>query len=281
MSPVGVRNERAIEFIYNTDGEFVSMNGDSFGANAVLNLGANARGFTLLSFAEDGKYIVTQSYEEMPGLSKTATAMPIAERLEANPVPAAVQNAWDARSDKEYLLVSEKHTSAGYIKTRINVKPMTGERFPGYVRHGVYEVGGVSFPAVKIVDENTALGYQNIPTIAGRDIVNLSAEVINGVEYLNLNNYRYVDAAAAVPFSALDESVVMDTETVWADIDDDSAGKVININTPDNGSWFVYDDKMNCIASSLEKNVRNVIILPEYGRMAFCGETGAVFNVKR
>jgi hypothetical protein len=37
---------------------------------------------------------------------------------------------------------------------------------------------------------------------------------------------------------------------------------------------------MNCIAASLEKTLRETIILPENGRLAFAGEAGAVFTLQ-
>ena len=70
----------------------------------------------------------------------------------------------------------------------------------------------------------------------------------------------------------------LQTLCVWADIDTDLGGQIIYIETPKNGAWFVYDDKMNNIATSLEKVIRDKIILPENGRMAFAGEPGAVFE---
>ena len=36
-------------------------------------------------------------------------------------------------------------------------------------------------------------------------------------------------------------------------------------------------NELNCIASSLEKNARVTVILPENGRIAFAGEAGAEF----
>jgi len=51
----------------------------------------------------------------------------------------------------------------------------------------------------------------------------------------------------------------------------------MGITTPHNGAWFVYDYRMNVIATSLEMHLRDAIILPDGGRLAFAGETGAEF----
>jgi CubicO group peptidase (beta-lactamase class C family) len=279
MTPIGVRNERPTTFLYNTDGEFVSADDDRFGMFKMMSGSSNPLCVTTLRF--EGKYLVMQTYEEMPNLGLIAEAMPLAEKIEAVNLSGAAQGAWAARNEKEYLLVSEKFTSAGYITGAIAMT-LTDERAPGYVIHGIYKSSGKTFPATRILDENTSRGYQNTPTNAGRDIVNLSVTKQNGAEYLNINNYRYIDAAEAVAFSKLGEVVTIgsEAEPVWVDVDSGLGGNSVSIQTPANGSWFVYDDRMNCIAASLEKNLRETIILPENGRLAFAGEAGAVFTLQ-
>ena len=271
LTHIGVRNERPIEFIYNTDGKFVSTNGDYIGYYSIVSGGI---GITELTF--EGSYLILRTYESVPGLSNTAEAMPFGEKITANPVSGDTWGAWTARNGKEYLLVSEKYTSALYFNMAI-AKTLADERIYGYISQGIYEAAGVSFPAARIVDENTASGYQNTPTMTGRDIMNLSIETVNGTEYLRLNDSRYIDATAAVQFSTLGETLKINEEPVWVDIDEGLGGKTVGITTADNGSWFVYDEKMNCIATSLEKNLRTVFILPEAGRLLFAGEPGAQF----
>ena len=287
LMPIGARNERPMEFVYNTDGEFISTNGDFMGLNSAV---PGAVGVTALSFADD--YLMLRTYENIPGLSHTAEALPIAEKIAENPVSGDAWSAWMARNDKEYLLVSEKYTSRMYIDNP-NVKTLADERAYGYVMQGVYDAGGVPFPAARIMDGQTAAGYQNTPIMTGRDITDLSVMLQGGAEFLHLNNHRYIETSAATPFSALGETVVVGDETVWAYIDDGFGdetvwayiddglgGKTVGVTTPENGSWFVYDAKMNCVATSLEKNLRTSIILPENGRLAFAGEPGAAFTLQ-
>ncbi|MDR0491006.1 MAG: beta-lactamase family protein [Oscillospiraceae bacterium] len=271
LTPLGVRNERPMEFIYNTDDEFVSLNGESIG---IYSLTPGVRGVTKLRF--EGKYLMLQSYENIPGLGQGVEAMPFAEKIESNPVSQTAQDAWTARNGNEYLLASEKYTSEQYISAAI-ARTVTDGRFPGYVVPGVYKGVGKSFPATKITDGYSAKGYQSIPTMMGRDIVNLSVSADG--RYLDINNNRYINANTAVPFSALGGTVVVGSEPVWADIGGGWGGKIVSIVTPANGSWFVYDDKMNCITTSLEMYLRETVLLPENGRLAFAGEPGAVFVV--
>jgi len=277
ITPLMVRNELPQEYLYNTEGLFISMNGDYFGPR-----GEGSRGFSALSFTEDG-YLIAQTYRSEIGLSTTATACPIAKRLEANVVPEPALEAWVARNDREYLLVSEMYLSAFYLSGSM-AKTMVDERVSGYVAQGIYRGGGMPFPLARIVDENTAWGFQDIPAMAGRDTSDLRVSVEEGVEYLHIDGFVFIDAAAAVRFSEFGETVVLESGPIWADIDSaagssESGGQSFSISAPTNGAWFVYDENMNCIATSLEKYPRTTVILPQNGRVAFIGEVGATFTI--
>ena len=279
VSSIASRNERPQEFFCNTDGEFISTDGDYFGR---MPWDEGVVGVSVLSFAE-GKYLLTRTYKDLQGLGRTVMTMPAAEKIEANPVSEAAWAAWGERNDKEYLLVNEKYTSMVYITGGYTARTRTDERAPGYVNMGVYradETGGALIASAKIADEYTALGYQSTPAIAGRDINDLNVSTVKGAEYLNVNNYRFIDASAAQKLSAAGGHIEAGTETLWYDVDAGAGGQTVAISAPAKGSWFVYDDKMNCVASSLEKHPRASIILPEGGRLAFAGEPGAEFELR-
>lgn len=276
LTPIAVRNERPQVYIYNTDGEFISTNGDYIFLG-LKSVQGGERGVTTLHFAEN-KYIISQTYMDMPGLSQTAMAMPIAEKLEPNTVSDTDWDAWKARNHKEYLMVSEKYSSLQYASMAL-AKILADGRARGYVGKGIYESGGSLIKTAKIVDDANATGFQDIPTMPGRDTNNIYFTERGGIEYLGVNNTRFIDATAAKKFSELGETVTIGIigEPIWVDIDSASGGRNVMIAVPKNGSWFAYDDKMNCIATSLEKNPREIIILPENGRLVFAGEAGAEF----
>jgi len=115
--------------------------------------------------------------------------------------------------------------------------------------------------------------------MGGRDTNDLSITIRDGIEYLEIKNARYINAASAVKFSDLGDTIVISAEALWVDVDSGIGGRTIGITTPTTGAWFVYDDKMNCIATSLEAELRTTIILPENGRLAFAGEPGAEFVI--
>ena len=279
ITPIGVRNERPQIYQYNTDGQFVSTGGDYITRGGLVSAQDGTRGVSCLSFAE-GKYLLTQSYESKPGLSQTANAMPIAEKIAPNPVPEQMKQAWMQRNGKEYLLISEKYTSFKYMSEGL-ARLHTDERAPGYVGMGNYQGGGKQIKSAKIVDDNLAVGFQSTPTMIGRDTNNIRLDTQNGIEILHINNYRYIDSNAAAKASALGEHLVITDSTVWFDVDQNAARQIWQVQTPEDGAWFVYDEKMNCVASSLEQSPRAFVTLPEKGRIAFAGEAGAEFLIHK
>ena len=187
--------------------------------------------------------------------------------------------AWRTRNSKEYLLVSEKHSSVFYIMAPI-AKTLTDDRVPGYVGMGIYQGSGAPFNMARIVDETTAQGFQTLPTMAGRDTNNLYISSQNGVEYMSIKTTRYIDSATIRKLSEIDGTITIGSETIWIDIDGEVGGRIVNIATPATGAWFVYDSKMNCMATSLEMEPRSTINLPENGRLAFAGEPGTEFVIR-
>jgi len=137
-------------------------------------------------------------------------------------------------------------------------------------------------PSVRIIDENNAEAFSIIPTMGGRDGADMRVFIEDGVEFIELNagDRVFMDAAHARQFSELGSQVTIANDAIWVNIDSEYAGQSIQITTPPNGSWFVYDYRMNAISTSLERYPRDTIILPHGGRMAFVGEPGATFGLQ-
>ena len=275
LTPLAARNERPREYLYNTDGVFVSTNGDYMGKSDDMA----SYGISLLDFKDN--YLLMQTYEDVPTIGQSAMAMPFAQKLEANPIDDTTKDTWLKRNDKEFLLVSDKYTSLQYIESAM-IKTMMDERVTGYAVPGLYRGTGRGFPTVKIIDADNANSHLATPTMPGRDGKDLAFTTEDGAQYLNYNygNYIYMDAQAAEKFSEVSDKIIISDKTIWIDVDAESAGRIITVETPQNGSWFVYDNRMNCIATSLEKAATDKIILPDGGRLAFAGEPGAMFNLK-
>jgi len=269
LTPVAQHGNRPLEFLFNTDGVFVSVDG-----NYVLGRGDSALNISKITF--EGNYILVQTYSNIPGIGHTVTSVPLGQRMEDNIVSENAMAAWDGRTGREFLLVSERHTSMNYIVSPF-LTFMMHEAAPGYVIRGLD--GRVSFPAARIVDENSAVAFNIAPTMTGRDAVDLSIAAYGGVEHVSINNGElvYMDASFTRTLTELGGSVTILSDAIWVDIGAEYAGQIMQITTPQNGAWFVYDYRMNVIATSLERHLRDTFILPDGGRLAFAGEPGAEF----
>ncbi|MFR8331871.1 MAG: hypothetical protein ACLU9S_05495 [Oscillospiraceae bacterium] len=77
----------------------------------------NEAGNLMVQFveAENGEtYLWQKYYIQLPGLGELPGSSYVFQKLKENPVPEAVQAAWDARNGKIYLCLNEKYTSGAY-----------------------------------------------------------------------------------------------------------------------------------------------------------------------
>jgi len=201
LTPVAQQGNRPLEFLFNTDGVFVSIDG-----NYLLGRGDSAHNVSFVTF--EGNYLLVQTYSDIPGIGHTVTAVPMAQRVEANHVSSNALAAWEARSGREFLLVSDRHTSMNYIVSPV-LTFMVDDAVPGYVVRGLN--GRVSFPAVRIADENSAVAFNIAPTTTGRDAVDFNVIVQGGIEYISLNHDELIlmDAAFVRNLSELGNSVTV------------------------------------------------------------------------
>jgi len=280
MHPIAALTDRPLEFLHNTDGEFVSIDGNSLlAAGGAVSEGA----YSISTITFDENYLLVQTYSDLPGLGLVATSAPYAQRLETNTVSANAQATWDARSNREFLLVNERHTSMSFATTHV-LAVQTYSLIPGFITSSnIQTAAGLMLPSVRIIDENRAEAFSIIPTMGGRDGADMRVFTEDGVEFIELNagDRVFMDAANARQFSELGDQVTIVNDAIWIDIDSDYAGQSIQITTPANGSWFIYDYRMNAITTSLERYPRDTIILPHGGRMAFVGEPGAAFGLQQ
>ncbi|MCL2575275.1 MAG: beta-lactamase family protein [Defluviitaleaceae bacterium] len=277
MHPIAGFTDRPLEFLHNTDGVFVSIDGNSLAVIAG-RLNQDAYATSLITFYDN--YILVQTYSDLPGLGIIATSAPFAQRLEPNTATQSAQSAWDIRSNREFLLVNERHSSLSYISSHV-FAVQTHSLISGFVTASNIQTANVRPSSVRIIDENNAQAFSTIPTMGGRDGVDIRIFVQDGVKFIELNHGDrvFMDAAFAKRFSELNGQVAITDNAIWVDIDDEYAGQTFQITTPANGSWFVYDDRMNPIATSLERQPRNTIVLPHGGRIAFVGEPNAIFTL--
>jgi len=130
--------------------------------------------------AENGEtYLWQKYYIQLPGLGELPGSSYVFQKLKENPVPEAVQAAWDARNGKIYLCLNEKYSSQALALAL----PAAGlASLPGYMAFD------------RIVDENYAEGVAVIPGLAGRDWQNVRLFEQDGVEYAQTSGMLCMDA---------------------------------------------------------------------------------------
>lgn len=279
VETVGTRRNTIQEYYYVGNHRFVSDGGGYIAANGELvSAQAGIRGTTELTFQDEtaGVYLGFVTSEITPGLGETIVNLPLAEKISPIQVSDDVMAAWNERNNKEYLLISEKYTSSIYLENP-SVRPVLYAGLPGYAG----DLDWDSF--TRITDADHSQFFQKLPGQFGRDLVDLEFRNQGGREYL-YGRHDYI-AAASVPELTGEDNVIRiaaDGLTGWYYVGTGLAGAEVTIEAPSNGNYFIYtdvDDQMNCVASSLTGDGGNPLTLPEGARIAFAGESGAVFTI--
>lgn len=274
-------------YLYQNDGKFHSTSGSYIGADLSLTKsGGGKLGRSTLEFTttDDGRsYLMACTQEAYPGLGATAVSLPLAEKMEKAPDSDAVDRetkaAWQNRDGKEYYLVSEKYSSISYLN-QFSIIPKIPKQPEGYLtfKH--------EFPTMaRLKDPLHAEFFQQIPGQAGRDLNDYTIQEEQGREYLATNSGRYISEDAVTPFPASDAVITIGAngEAVWYSTDETHKNRPLVIETPEHGSYFIYDHSakdMSCVAGSYLNAPGQQIMLPKDGRIVFAGDPGAQFKVR-
>ena len=245
----------ATQYQYSKDGYFTDGT-----ANARISFVEEANGLT---------YLWQQYYVSVPGLGQTAANEYAMQKIEPNEISNQVQAAWESREGKLYYLVNERFSSQLYSSTA----PVAGialiKDVPGYTA------------GCKIISENEALSYEQIPGIAGRDKFDLTFTIEDGIEYLHQANFTYMREEGIVPIYTGRESICTIQSTGyarWFHIPDEIAGKTMTVSIPENASFVVYDNAYQCVTYTTVSKT-NTVILPQGGTIAFLGDVGSRFYI--
>lgn len=224
----------------------------------------------LIRFVEEDNgntYLFQKGYTTLPGLPSTCTAEYTHQKLAENPLSDEVLTAWEARSQKLYLLLDEAWSAQSWLSIMPATNAPIPEETPGYV------------VSDRIADADAALCEVQIPGNGGRD----SADVIfgqeNGLEVLYIRDYRYIESAYAETISPWNSSyctIQPSGYARWYQVGA-AAGKTMAITTEGSGSFTVYDAAGTEVASSLTGS--ESVILPDNGWIVFAGNAGARFHI--
>ncbi|MCR8842619.1 beta-lactamase family protein [Paenibacillus sp. SC116] len=255
VSTITAPNIPVRKYTYTADGSFVNEKGTEKYKFVVEKNGRT--------------YLWSRSYLSISGLGQLAFSEYIAEKLEPNELVQDVLAIWKHRENKNYYLLSEKYSSMFYFNGGAVQQFQMSKDAPGYVLNN------------KILDANKAANKLQLPTMAGRDSMEINFFKKNGVEYFTLAGHLYGSEELVKPIYSGAQStttIQANGHAKWFAVPAAAKGKVMSVKMPANASFAVYDQAGICINYTVVSG-KNEVLLPENGRIVFAGEAGSKFVI--
>ncbi|MEG2670296.1 MAG: serine hydrolase domain-containing protein, partial [Oscillospiraceae bacterium] len=227
-------------------------------------------GSTSISFVlEDNglTYLHMKTYMTLPGVGQTIIDEYNAQKLEKNPITDEVKAIWNERNGKRYFTLNDKKTSELMLTMPSKVVKVDAEN--GYAS------------ACKIIDENTAVNFVQIPGMNGRDSFDLNFYEENNKKYLkDLDNIRICeDSVDPVWVGSGGVCTILDNGYLrWYTVPTEAVGMRMTVKMPSKAEIFVYDEKGMIVKPETVTDGCS-IILPNNGMIVFAGDIGDVFGI--
>ncbi len=281
ISTLDERRNVTQEYLPTEDNRFISTNGDYISNEyKLVSAEGGAKGKTYISFNEGSNgesYLSVSTYETQPGLGELTYTIPFAQKVENNLLSESVKVAWKEREGKKYYLISEKASSSGYLEPATTIRlPKEGD---GYFRNS------------KIVDEDNALAFVEIPIMLGRDLLDYHFYSEDSKNYLEYNNggreplslkrrYLSEEDMENLPNKAFSRSFTSQETAIWYTIPKNLTGKTISIELLEGAEYFVYDSRDMLYASSIVEGSSQNVRLPKNGKLLLVGTAGGTFKIE-
>ena len=246
----------SVNYYYTKDGKFVSSDG-----------------IVSLKFVEEsnGKtYIQQEEYVNMPMIGQTYMNQYAAQKEEIVKLEENLSKAWEKRIGKKYYLVNEKYSSEVYMLMYPMIEVNFAKGFEGYL--------GLN----KIVDENSATAILDGPGMMSRDQSDYKFYNKGKYEYLDYSSFTWVEEAAIATLPTKNKfttTINEDGYANWYKIGDESAGKEITVDIPENAAFVVYDSNGVLLNNSLITGNKSVK-LPKDGTIAFLANPFNTFTIE-
>ena len=256
-----VTRGRITQYLYTDEDCFVRMEG-----SVTSGYSRQDPKQQLLYFRQRGgrDYICEDSYELVRQIGAGYMAQYALQRLEANPVDAAAQQAWDARSDVRYYIYNEPASGALYLDggRRLHVTE-------GYAGNA------------KILDADRAVSAMDCPGSTGRDLHDYTAFRNAEGEFLQDSNGTVLLSENSMPVLPADLSEVplRTQQAVWYIIGQDTANRSLTLSLPEGAAVHVFDRYDNLIWSSKMLSCGDAVPLPAEGKIVFLGMTGGSVTI--
>lgn len=185
------------------------------------------RGIRFVKEKNGETYMEEKTYIHGDGLYEFANCGYNAQKIENNPLSDEVKKAWDKRSNKNYLVVSENYVSQFYQYT-----PMLfiNDEMNGYINgYG------------KIIDENNSKAALKLTGVASTDIYDYEFVEKDGVEYINTGGIVYMsqDGVKELKRDMNNITISKDGNTKWFTVPEELNGKKISVRLPKKSNLII------------------------------------------
>ena len=232
----------------------------------------DATGTAALSFVKEDNgeiYLYQKAVSALPGLGALPVSNYAAVKLPDNAVTEEVQALWDQVLTMSILPMTEKYSSQVYLSLSETAAEASAP-IPGYLGPD------------RIADETSALFAVALPGVGGRDGMDYTRQVRDGVTWLTVRDSVYMEASGAPQLftgSGWAYSTIQpDGYARWYQVGS-AAGKTMTVQGPEDAGFWVYDASGKVAASSVLGDT-GAVTLPEGGMVVFAGEAGARFHLR-
>ncbi|MHA5220237.1 serine hydrolase domain-containing protein [Dysosmobacter sp. Phy] len=232
----------------------------------------DATGTAALSFVKEDNgeiYLYQKAVSALPGLGALPVSNYAAVKLPDNAVTEEVQALWDQVLTMSILPMTEKYSSQVYLSLSETAAEASAP-IPGYLGPD------------RIADETSALFAVALPGVGGRDGMDYTRQVRDGVTWLTVRGSVYMEASGAPQLftgSGWAYSTIQpDGYARWYQVGS-AAGKTMTVQGPEDAGFWVYDASGKVAASSVLGDT-GAVTLPEGGMVVFAGEAGARFHLR-
>ncbi|QUO37265.1 beta-lactamase family protein [Dysosmobacter sp. Marseille-Q4140] len=232
----------------------------------------DATGTAALSFVKEDNgeiYLYQKAVSALPGLGALPVSNYAAVKLPDNAVTEEVQALWDQVLTMSILPMTEKYSSQVYLSLSETAAEASAP-IPGYLGPD------------RIADETSALFAVALPGVGGRDGMDYTRQVRDGVTWLTVRGSVYMEASGAPQLftgSGWAYSTIQpDGYARWYQVGS-AAGKTMTVQAPEDAGFWVYDASGKVAASSVLGDT-GAVTLPEGGMVVFAGEAGARFHLR-
>lgn len=185
------------------------------------------RGIRFVKEKNGETYMEEKTYIHGDGLYEFANCGYNAQKIEDNPLNDKVKKAWDKRSNKNYLVVSENYVSQFYQYT-----PML------FINK---EVNGYINGYGKIIDENNSKAVLELTGVGSTDIYDYEFIEKDGVEYINTGGIVYMsqDGVKELKRNMKNITINKDGDTKWFTVPEELNGKKIRVQLPEKSNLII------------------------------------------